>query len=44
MCYGRAIGLSGTPEKATEIFTALLSEEPTNYEFKLNYAEVITLE
>ncbi len=39
VCYGRAVGLSGNPDKAINIFTNLLSKYPNDLEVKLNYAE-----
>lgn len=39
LCYGRAVGLSGNPEKATGIFTELLTTYPNDFEIQLNYAE-----
>ncbi|CAM1342341.1 conserved exported hypothetical protein [Tenacibaculum amylolyticum] len=39
LCYGRAVGLSGTPKEANEIFTSLLKEFPDDLEIQLNYAE-----
>lgn len=39
LCYGRALGLSGNPEKATTIFTNLLKKYPNDFEIQLNYAE-----
>ncbi|MCK8479335.1 tetratricopeptide repeat protein [Psychroserpens algicola] len=39
LCYGRAVGLNGDPEKANHIFLELLKEYPTDFEVKLNYGE-----
>lgn len=39
LCYGRAVGLNGNPQKAMSIFDKLLKEEPNNLEFLLNQAE-----
>ena len=39
LCYGRAVGLNGEPQKATSIFTELLEEYPGDIEIELNYAE-----
>ncbi|GAA3629568.1 tetratricopeptide repeat protein [Flavivirga jejuensis] len=39
LCYGRAIGLNGSAEKAVVIFTELLRTYPKDFEVKLNYAE-----
>jgi tetratricopeptide (TPR) repeat protein len=39
LCYGRAVGLNGNPQKAKEIFEELLIEEPKNLEFLINYTE-----
>lgn len=41
LCYARAIGLSGKPEKGLELFTVLSSEYPNDLEIKLNYAEAL---
>ena len=39
ICYGRAVGLNGRPEKATNLFSDLLEEYPKDLEVQLNYAE-----
>ena len=39
LCYGRAVGLNGNPQRAKEIFEELLIEEPKNLEFLINYTE-----
>lgn len=39
LCYGRALGLSGSPKKAIIIFTELRNAYPDSFEVKLNYAE-----
>ncbi len=39
LCYGRAVGLSGAPDKATSLYKDLLSKYPDDFEVKLNYAE-----
>ena len=39
LCYGRAVGLSSSPEKATVIFDELLKTYPGDFEIQLNYAE-----
>lgn len=39
LCYGRAVGLSSSPEKATLIFAELLKTYPDDFEIQLNYAE-----
>ena len=39
LCYGRAVGLNGNPEKAKSIFTNLLQDHPNDFEVKLNYGE-----
>ncbi|WP_276167532.1 tetratricopeptide repeat protein [Zobellia alginiliquefaciens] len=39
LCYGRAVGLSGEPEKATGIFSDLLKEYPGDFEVQINYNE-----
>ncbi len=39
ICYGRAIGLSGNPEAAIELFTAMTNQNPNDLEIELNYAE-----
>jgi tetratricopeptide (TPR) repeat protein len=41
LCYARAVGLSGKPEKGLELFTILSSEYPNDLEIKLNYAEAL---
>ncbi len=39
ICYGRAVGLHSSPEKATQLFTRMLNEYPNDLEVELNYAE-----
>lgn len=39
LCYGRAVGLSGEPKKATGLFQTLLKEYPDDFEIKINYNE-----
>jgi len=39
LCYGRAVGLSGEPEKATDLFAQLLKEYPNDFEILINYNE-----
>ena len=39
LCYARAVGLSGEPEKATSLFAALLKDYPTDFEVAINYNE-----
>lgn len=39
ICYGRAVGLSGEPEKATGMFSSLLEEYPGDFEIQINYNE-----
>ncbi len=39
LCYGRAVGLSGEPEKATQLFTDLLQSYPNDFEVAINYSE-----
>lgn len=39
LCYGRAVGLSGEPNKATDIFAQLLEEYPNDFEILINYNE-----
>lgn len=39
LCYGRAIGLSGDPEKAIEIFSELLDVYQGDQEIRMNLAE-----
>jgi len=41
LCYGRAVGLNGNPQKAKEIFDKLLNDDPNNLEFLINYAEAL---
>lgn len=41
LCYGRAVGLSGNPERAKQIFNELLEIEPKNLEFRINAAECL---
>ncbi|MDO1514143.1 tetratricopeptide repeat protein [Maribacter confluentis] len=39
LCYGRAVGLSGEPEKATALFANLLLDYPEDFEIQINYNE-----
>ena len=39
LCYGRAVGLSGEPVKATGLFAELLESYPTDFEVAINYNE-----
>lgn len=39
LCYGRAVGLSGEPEKATNLFSDLLKDYPRDFEVQINYNE-----
>ncbi|PKB42769.1 tetratricopeptide repeat protein [Cellulophaga sp. RHA19] len=39
LCYGRAVGLSGNPEKANTIFANLLKKHPNDFEVQINYNE-----
>lgn len=39
ICYGRAVGLSGNPEDALEVFGKLQQDFPNDFEVKLNYGE-----
>ncbi len=39
ICYGRAVGLSGEPTKAIELFSELLQEYPSDFEVQINYNE-----
>jgi len=39
LCYGRAIGLSSSPEKATALFSELLVQYPGDFEVRINYCE-----
>ena len=39
LCFGRAVGLNGNPEKATAIFINLLENYNDDFEVKLNYGE-----
>ncbi len=41
LCYGRAVGLNGNPEKALTLFTELLEVYPNDFEIKLNYGEAL---
>ena len=41
LCYGRAVGLNGNPQKAKEIFDKLLSDDSKNLEFLINYTEAL---
>ncbi len=39
VCYGRALGLTGSTHEATGLFSELLKTYPKDFEVKLNYAE-----
>ncbi len=39
LCYGRAVGLSGEPKKATRLFTKMLENFPKDFEVRINYNE-----
>lgn len=39
ICYGRAVGLNGNPNKANVLFTGLMEEHPNDYEVRINYYE-----
>lgn len=39
LCYGRAVGLSGEPSKATGLFAELLGDYPGDFEIEINYNE-----
>ncbi|SHJ28631.1 tetratricopeptide repeat protein [Pseudozobellia thermophila] len=39
ICYGRAVGLNGDPERATLLFGALKDRFPNDYEITVNYNE-----
>lgn len=39
ICYGRAVGLNGSPQKALDVFSNLQREFPDNMEIALNKAE-----
>ena len=39
ICYGRAVGLSGEPQKATALFARLLKAYPDDFEIAINYNE-----
>ncbi|MBT9190248.1 tetratricopeptide repeat protein [Zobellia russellii] len=39
LCYGRAVGLSGEPEKSTGMFANLLEDYPGDFEIQINYNE-----
>ncbi|PKA96961.1 Flp pilus assembly protein TadD [Flavobacteriaceae bacterium MAR_2009_75] len=39
LCYGRAVGLSGDPKKATALFGSLKNVYPNDYEITINYNE-----
>ncbi len=41
LCYGRAVGLSGEPERAKKIFQELLDSDPKNIEYNINAAECL---
>ena len=39
ICYGRAVGLNGKPQKATALFGSLLETYPDDFEIAINYNE-----
>ncbi|WP_240409093.1 tetratricopeptide repeat protein [Flavobacterium psychrotrophum] len=39
LCYGRAMGLNGNPDEATQLFDKMLKQYPGDFELELNYAE-----
>ncbi|KKM91844.1 hypothetical protein LCGC14_1224380, partial [marine sediment metagenome] len=39
ICYGRAVGLSGAPEKANSLFGSLAQKYPNDFEVAINYCE-----
>lgn len=39
ICYGRAVGLNGKPQQATDHFGKLLVTYPNDFEVTINYAE-----
>lgn len=39
ICYGRAVGLNGAPQKAKVVFNSLLVEYPNDFEVTINYNE-----
>lgn len=39
LCYGRAVGLSGNPKRATVLFGNLKDQYPNDYEITINYNE-----
>lgn len=39
LCYARAVGLSGEPQKATKLFASLLQIFPGDFEIAINYNE-----
>ncbi len=39
ICYGRAVGLSGEPQKANALFANLLNTFPGDFEIQINYNE-----
>ena len=39
ICYGRAVGLNGAPQKAKVVFNTLLVEYPNDFEVIINYNE-----
>ncbi|PWK23198.1 tetratricopeptide repeat protein [Maribacter polysiphoniae] len=39
ICYGRAIGLSGEPQKAIALFATMLETYPEDFEIQINYNE-----
>lgn len=41
LCYGRAVGLNGNPEKAMQLFNELLADDAENLEYLLNQTECL---
>ena len=43
LCYARALGLDGNPEKANELFSVMLKDYPNDFEidFRLNNQDVL---
>lgn len=39
ICYGRAMGLNGKPDKANSLFNGLMKKNPNDYEVLINYYE-----
>ncbi|MEP2936104.1 MAG: tetratricopeptide repeat protein [Gilvibacter sp.] len=39
LCYGRALGLSGSPAQANQHFSSMLATDSLNIELQINYAE-----